>query len=125
MPRLTDEQKEKILTYAEMGKKGPWITAQLGLKAATVNYQMLRGGYDPWDASKRSRSPESQPGAFSASEDARILELGRTMGASRIAKKLRRSKTSVLIRLMTLEVRAEAALNQSQRRPLQSAGTPA
>lgn len=106
MSRLTDEQKAEIVRYGDRGKKGQWIAARMGLKPATVHYQLLRAGIDPWDSSKRNNA-RSQPGAFSADEDARLLELAKSMKVSHIAKALGRARTSVIIRLMTLEVRAE------------------
>lgn len=108
MAKLTDEQIEQIEDWAEKGKSGLWVSAKLGIPPATVNYRMLRAGYDPWPGARRHGV---QSGGFSPAEDARMLQLARDgMKLARIAKTLGRANTSIRIRLMTLEVRAEKAL---------------
>lgn len=108
MARLTPQQIEQIEEWAEKGKSAQWIARHLDLKPSSVNYRILRAGYDPWPG--RARSKNNQVGAFSPEEDARMLELARTMSSYRVAIEMKRPKTSILIRLMTLEVRAEKKL---------------
>lgn len=108
MTKLLQWQIDEIESYAEKGKGGLWIANKLELPAATVNYRMLRAGYDPWPGKKNNTG--NQRGAFSAEEDARMVELAKTMPIHRVAQKMGRAITSIRIRLMTLEVRAEKAL---------------
>lgn len=108
MARLTPEVVDQIEEYAERGKSGLWIARKLDLPPATVNYRMLRAGFDPWPG---TRSNKEQAGAFSPEEDEQLLDLGRQgLGWRKIAEMMKRPRTSVRIRLMTLEVRAEKAL---------------
>lgn len=110
MTTLLPWQVEEIEAYAAKGKSGGWIARKLDLKSATVNYRMLRAGFDPWPGKAMGGRPRR---AFSAEEDTRLLELGQTMNIDELAKELKRPRTSVRIRLMTLEVRAEKALERS------------
>jgi hypothetical protein len=111
MAKLTDDQVEQIEAWGAKGKSGLWIANKLDLPNATVNYRMLRAGYDPWPG--RPRSKKNQRGGFSEDEDRRMLELAQTMAPHKVAMAMGRAKTSVLIRLMTLEIRAEKALEQA------------
>jgi hypothetical protein len=111
MAKLTPEQVEQIEAWGAKGKSGLWVSNKLSLPAATVNYRMLRAGYDPWPGHTGRRS--GQRGAFSDEEDARMVELAKTMAPHKVAIEMRRAKTSILIRLMTLEVRAEKALEKA------------
>jgi DNA-binding CsgD family transcriptional regulator len=109
MAKLTPLQVDQIECWAEKGKSGCWISRKLGIPAATVNYRMLRAGFDPWPGKRNSS--HIQPGAFSPEEDDWIVELSAAgLSAYQIAKRINRAQTSVVIRLMTLEVRAEKAL---------------
>jgi hypothetical protein len=108
MAKLTPEQVEQIESWAAKGKSGLWIHHKTGIPNATINYRMLRAGFDPWPG--RPRSKKNQRGGFTPEEDARMVELARTMAPHKIAQAMGRAKTSVLIRLMTLEVRAEKQL---------------
>jgi hypothetical protein len=113
MAKLSPAQVDQIEAWAEKGKSGLWIAGHLNLNPSTVNYRMLRAGYDPWP-NGGDRAPATQPGAFSAEEDARMLELGaQGMAPHKIARVMQRPKTSLLIRLMTLEVRAEKKLEKA------------
>lgn len=113
MGKLSPEQVDQIVGWAEKGKSGLWIAGRLGLNPSTVNYRMLRAGYDPWP-SGGDRARPNQPGAFLAEEDARMLELGAAgMAPHKIAQVMKRPKTSLLIRLLTLEVRAEKKLENA------------
>lgn len=107
MARLLPWQVEEIEELAAKGKSGTWIARHLDLPPATINYRMLRAGFDPWPGPSHNTN---QAGAFSPEEDARILELAKTMPVHRVAEALGRARTSVVIRLMTLEVRAEKKL---------------
>ena len=106
-PKLTPALVEQIETFGEKGKSSSWIAARTGVHEATVAYRMLRAGYDPWPGHKHGNN---QKGGFSPEEDARILSLACEMGTHRIAQTIKRPYTSVRIRLMLLEVRAEKAV---------------
>jgi len=106
--KLTDDQIEQIESWAEKGKSGQWISGQLSLKPATVCYRMLLAGFDPWPGKRNGN--HKQRGGFSPEEDAQMLELGKTLSVYKISKLMGRPYTSIRIRLMTLEVRAEKAL---------------
>lgn len=108
MAKLTPEQVEQIEAWGAKGKSGLWISNKLDLPAATVNYRMLRAGYDPWPG--HSGSKNNQRGAFSLEEDVRMVELAKTMALHKVAVAMGRARTSILIRLLTLEVRAEKKL---------------
>ena len=109
MGKLNKDQLDKIERYAQMGKSGVCISKILGLKPATVNYRMLRMGFDPWPG-KRS-NPGPQVGGFSREEDAAMLQKRIAgMKIHQIARELKRPVTSIRIRIMTLEVRAEKSL---------------
>ena len=110
MARLTSEQKAQIIAYGDCGHKAKWIAKTMGLNPAPVAYHLLRAGIDPWDQARRTKNA-SQAGAFTPEEDARLLELAKTLGARRISIAMNRPKTSVVIRLMTLEARAEARMS--------------
>ena len=106
--KLAPETIERIIALRESGKLGARIAQITGIPQASVNYQLLRAGLDPWDPA-RVRNQQN-PGAFSEAEDAQILELSKTMKMAAVARQLGRANTSVRIRLMTLEIRAEKAL---------------
>jgi hypothetical protein len=106
--KLNDQQLYEIEVWAKRRKSGQWIARKMGLPSATINYRMLRLGYDPWPGKKTNT--RGHRGAFSAEEDAKMLELGQTLPIHRIAAEMKRPITSIRIRLMTLEVRAEKAL---------------
>lgn len=108
--KLSREQIDEIVRLREDYKKTTTFLAQrFGVSTSAINYQLLRNGVDPWDPSKATT--QSHPGAFSPEEDARMLALGATgMAPHRIAIVMKRPKTSLLIRLLTLEVRAEKKL---------------
>jgi hypothetical protein len=112
--KLTREQIDEIVRLREDEK---WTTHRIakhtGISQAGVNYQLLRAGVDPWDA--ENHPPTQKPRRpFTPEEDARLLALGREgKGPWQIARALDRPDTSVRIRLMTLEVRAERALERS------------
>lgn len=113
MARMTPEQVEQITAYAEKGKSGSWIARKLGLSDAGVNYRMLRAGHDPWPGHGNLPRNPRHPGAFTPEEDDRMLELGKSMAPHKVAEIMGRPRTSVLIRLLTLEVRAEKKLEQA------------
>ena len=106
--QVPPEVLEQIESYAAKGKSGSWVAAKLGIPPATVNYRMLRAGFDPWPDWKTSVHRPAN--GFTDAEDEQLLELGKTMGVNRIADIMKRPRTSVRIRLMTLEIRAEKAL---------------
>jgi len=108
--RLTSAQIERIVELREQGKFSHRIAQILGIPAATINYQLLRAGLDPWDPTRRPRSDNS-PSRFTPEEDTKLLSLRKDgMPIARIARAMSRPITSVRIRLLTLEVRDEAAL---------------
>lgn len=106
--KLTEAQIAEIVRLREeRGRSVNYIARQFSVSTSAVNYQLLRNGVDPWDPEKYNAAGR-HPGAFSPEEDARMLALGAAgMPAHRIALEMNRPKTSVLIRLLTLEVRAE------------------
>lgn len=111
--KLKREQIEEIVRLREVCHRSPtFIARQFGISTSAVNYQLLRNGVDPWDPEKNSKNMAKQhPGSFSSDEDARMLALGAAgMAPHRIAIEMGRPKTSLLIRLLTLEVRAEKRL---------------
>lgn len=110
MTKLSPDQVDQIVGWAEKGKSGLWIAARLGLKAATVNYRMLCAGFDPWPG---QRNHNNQYGAFSPEEDQRLIELSTQHKLPTVAKLMNRARTSCRIRLMTLEVRAEKKLENA------------
>lgn len=113
-PKLTRDQVDEIVHLREeKGWSAARIAVKFGISVSAVNFRLLREGIDPWDVDKHRRKIGRQPGAFSADEDARMLELARTMSPYQIAKAIGRPQTSVAIRLMTLEVRAEKALENA------------
>lgn len=109
MAKLTEAQIDQIVALGERGKSGAQVAAITGLPEATVNYRLLRNGIDPWPKHASHRR-QYHPGAFSADEDARMLELAKTLPIYHVARAMGRAPTSVRIRLMTLEIRAEKAL---------------
>lgn len=107
---------EKIAAIVQLREVRKWsatrIARRYNVSTSAVNYQLLRNGVDPWDASKTPSARNG--GAFSAEEDARMLQLGRDgLSPWKISQAMNRPKTSVLIRLLTLEVRAENALERA------------
>lgn len=104
--KLTHENIEEIVRLREEERKpSALIASQFGVNQSTVNYHLLRAGVDPWDS---MQDKPNQRGAFTPEEDARMLELGRAgLSPWKISQAIGRPKTSVLIRLLTLEVRAE------------------
>jgi len=108
--KLLPEQIAEIIRLREEKRKQPAVIAPLfGVTESTVNYHLLRNGVDPWDPEKSNGA--HQPNGFSPEEDERMLELGRQgLSPFKIAKAIGRAKTSTLIRILTLEVRAEKAL---------------
>lgn len=116
MNKLTEKQIQEIVRLREeCGRSPTFIARQFGVSTSAVNYQLLRHGVDPWDPEKFQG--QHQRRAFTPDEDARMLALGASgMAAHRIAIEMKRPKTSLLIRLLTLEVRAEKRLEQAGRR---------
>ena len=108
--KLSPDQIEEIIRLREVKKKAPALIApRFGVSESTINYHLLRNGVDPWDHERANGA--RQPNGFSPEEDARMLELGRAgLSPYHISKAIGRAKTSTLIRLLTLEVRAEKAL---------------
>lgn len=108
--KLSREQIAEIVRLREDCRKSvTFIARQFGVSTSAINYQLLRNGVDPWDPAKAHK--HRYAGAFSPEEDARMLALGAAgMAPHRIAIEMKRPKTSLLIRLLTLEVRAEKGL---------------
>lgn len=109
--KLDAAQIAEIVRLREECRKPVKIIARrFGVSTSAINYQLLRNGVDPWDPD-RNPPRQRQRNPFSPEEDARMLALGASgMAPHKIAEAIGRPKTSVLIRLMTLEVRAEKAL---------------
>lgn len=110
-PKLSREQiDEMVRLFEEDGVKPKELARRFHITVSAVNYRLLREGLDPWpQGGKADRA--KQPGAFSAEDDRRMLDLGaQGLGHHKIAQMIGRPKTSVLIRILTLEVRAEKAL---------------
>jgi hypothetical protein len=113
MAKLTREQIDRIVELRERGFYSHRIAQMTGIKPATVNYQLLKNGFDPWDPAKR-QAPDGHVSRFSEAEDAQMLELGRQgMSIRQIARTMKRPITSIRIRILTLEVRAENALEKA------------
>lgn len=114
MGKLTKEQVAEMVRLRE-GKgrlKPPVLARRFNCSTSAVNYQLLRHGVDPWD--QEQPYDPARRGAFSPEEDARMLALGASgMPTHKIAIAMKRPKTSLLIRLLTLEVRAEKKLEKA------------
>jgi hypothetical protein len=112
MSKLSSAEIDEIVRLREEQRVSTRrIARRIGCSQAAVNYQLLRNGVDPFD---RPGSRINQKGGFSADEDARLLQLVRDgVPVHRAAIALGRPKTSALMRLMLLEVRAEARLEGS------------
>ena len=109
MKRLSSEQIERIVALRERGISSYGIGCRLGLALGTVNYQLLLAGIDPFDRPTNGRA--RHPGAFSSDEDNQLLALATSgMKLPAIATAMNRARTSVRLRLMLLEIRAEKAL---------------
>lgn len=87
--RLMTEQIEQIVSYGEQGKIGQWVARKMDIHPATVCYQMLRAGIDPWKTTHRTKNYKHR-GAFTEVDDARLLELAKTMPVYRVAKEMGR-----------------------------------
>ena len=110
MKRLSPEQKENILSLRERGKGVKFIAGRVRCSPGAVLYHCLCNGLDPFN-SERARGTHA--GAFSAEEDAKLIELARSgMKLHHVAAALKRPRTSTRMRLLLLEVRAEKALAQ-------------
>jgi hypothetical protein len=112
--KLTPAQIDEIVRLREeRGMSSTFIASRFNVSTSTVNYQLLRNGVDPWDPERFSG--HANAGAFTPDEDARMLELGAAgLSPYQISKVIGRPKTSVLIRILTLEVRAEKRLEAAQ-----------
>jgi len=106
-PFLTPAQIDEIISLRERGMKTGRIAQKTGINDATIAYQLLRAGLDPYEKSQNRK----RPGAFTPEEDAQMLTLrGDGLSPGRIGKVMNRPYTSIRQRLLLLEVRAENAL---------------
>ena len=104
-PELVDEL---VRLREDEHRTTHYIAWKLGLHEARVTYWLLKNGVDPWDQNGHGRRRHN---AFSEDEDRQMLELRRAgVKLNHIARGMRRPRTSVLIRIMLLEVRAELAM---------------
>lgn len=112
--KVTPSQVEEMVRLREK-KRWPVsrIASKFGLTESAVNYRLLRNGVDPWDIDKHPRKIGNHKGQFTPADDARMLELAKTMSINMVSTTMGRAITSVRIRLMTLEVRAEKALEKA------------
>jgi hypothetical protein len=109
--KLTPEQGDELIRlFEDEGWTVLQLVARFPLTESAVNYRLLRAGLDPWPKGG-GQVKRRECGGFSPEEDARMLALG-AEGKSpyQIHKIIGRPRTSVLIRILTLEVRAEKAL---------------
>lgn len=111
-PKLGPDQVEELVRLREERR---WpvrrIARKFGVSQAAVNWRLLRAGVDPWDSTKATKS--GQVGGFSPADDAQMLELAKAMSPHKVAEVMGRPRTSVSIRIMTLEIRAEKALEKA------------
>jgi transposase-like protein len=112
MNRFSPEEIDRIVALGERSYSGGRIARRMGLSEASVNYRLLRNGIDPWpNHAAYSQALPRRGRPFTAEEDARMLALlTERMPMYKIAITMKRPRTSVLIRILTLEVRAEKAL---------------
>lgn len=109
--RLSDEEIEAIVNWRERKKSSGWIAVKMNLPKGTVNYQLLLAGLDPFDSPKSSGR---NPGAFTPDEDAKLLALAQDgKKLPTIAAEMKRPRSSVRLRWMLLEIRAEKALEDA------------
>lgn len=108
--KLSQQQVEEVIRlFTERGMKVGKIARQFHVTDGCIEYRLLRNGIDPWKAERRKAPPSAR--SFNPDEDARALELvGRPMPIKHVARTMKRPRTSILMRVLTLEVRAEAAL---------------
>lgn len=105
---ISDALAEEIVRLREDKKYSrARIASHLGLHVSAVQYILLKAGVMPFD--KIVDDPR-RAGAFTPEDDARLLALAR--GGLRwceISRAMRRAHSSVRMRLMLLEARAEQA----------------
>ncbi len=100
---------EVVRLFVDERWKVPAIARAFGVSEGCIEYQLLRHGVDPWKPSRLKNRCGGRP--FSQAEDARALALLSTpMPLKHVARTMARPRTSVLMRIMTLEVRAENAM---------------
>lgn len=106
--RITDAQAEEIVRLREDKKYSlRRIASHLGLHTSAVQYVLLKAGVLPFN---RTMDDPRRAGAFTPDDDARLLELARGgMATVAIARVMKRPRSSVRMRLMLLEARAEQA----------------
>ena len=107
--RVAPELVDEIVRLREdHGRTTSYIAWKLGLHESAVHYWLLKNGVDPWNQNGHGQRRHN---AFTADEDRNLLELRRAgVSLKRIALELGRPRTSVLMRIMLLEVRAESAM---------------
>ena len=103
---ITEAQADEIVRLREDRKYSlARIASHLGLHRSAVQYVLLKAGVMPFE---RIVDDPRRAGAFTQEEDARLLALapaGHTVVA--ISRAMQRPRTSVRMRLMLLEARAE------------------
>ncbi len=111
--KLQPQQIDEVVDlFVDKKLKVPVIARSLGVSPGCIEYQLLRHGVDPWKPWRRKNQCGGRP--FSQTEDERVLELlSKPMPLKHVARAMGRPRTSVLMRVMTLEARAEAALGGS------------
>jgi hypothetical protein len=106
---VSDAERERIIYLRETRRKSVrFIRHDTGRSHGAICYVLLRAGIDPFECRTRHHNVN---GAFSPEEDARIeaLQLEKK-NATEIARLLKRARSSIIMRIMLLAVRAEKAL---------------
>lgn len=116
MSGISEEVRQRIVALGDKGWSGSRIARRLGLKNSlgAVNYHLLRAGIDPFPAGKTLPPHFRKGNPFTPEEDARMLALARGgMAPHIVAKTIGRPRTSVGMRIMLLEIRAEKVLERA------------
>jgi transposase-like protein len=115
MTKLTPQHVSEMLDAFERAvargrsRQGTVTTLALryGVAKGTVNLHLLRNGLDPWEQGRTCGCPSK----FSDEESRTALQMRRDgKGWTEICRALNRHRNSVLFHVLTIEVRAESAL---------------